>query len=104
MTQRFFVYPVLFLALIQLYPLLRGDRRWYAAQIAQLALTLLACGGAFYFEQDFIWVVFCVFVVVPPVLGSAAGAREQRGHWRGAARFWRLAGWFAWGQMGQLYR
>ena len=89
MTQRFFVYPVLFLALMQLYPLLRGDWRWYAAQIAQLFLILLACGGAFYFEQDFIWVViawvlFGVFVVVPPVLASAAAAREQRGHWRGA--------------------
>jgi membrane associated rhomboid family serine protease len=109
MTQRFFIYPVLFLALMQLYPLLRGDRRWYAAQIAQLALTVLACGGAFYFETDFIWVViawvlFGVFVVAPPVLASAASAREQRGHWRGAAMFWRWAGWCAWGQTGKLYR
>jgi membrane associated rhomboid family serine protease len=109
MTQRYYIYPVLFIALMQLYPLLRGDRRWYAAQIAQLAVTLLACGGAFYFGDEFVWVVivwalFGVFVVAPPVLMSAAGAREQRGHWRGAAMFWQLAGGFAWGQTGQLYR
>ncbi len=109
MTQRLFVYPVLFLALMQLYPLLRGDRQWYAAQIAQLALTVLACGGAFLFGDEFIWVViawvlFGVFVLAPLVLAAAAGAREQRGHWRGAAMFWRLAGWFAWGQAGKLYR
>ncbi|MGO9246739.1 MAG: rhomboid family intramembrane serine protease [Verrucomicrobiia bacterium] len=109
MTQRLFVYPVLFLALMQLYPLLRGDRQWYAAQIAQLALTVLACGGAFLFEENFIWVViawvlFGAFVLAPLVLAAAAGAREQRGHWRGAALFWRLAGWFAWGETGKLYR
>jgi membrane associated rhomboid family serine protease len=108
MTQRYYIYPILFITLMQLAPLLRGDRRWYAAQIAQLALTLLACGGAFYFSHDFVWVViawvlFNVFVVAPPVLASAAGAREQRGHWRGAAMFWRMAGWFAWGQTGRLY-
>ena len=94
MTQRFFVYPILFLALMQLYPLLRGDRRWYAAQIAQLALTVLACGGAFYFGDEFVWVViawglFGAFVVAPPVVASAAGTREQRGQWRGAAMLWR---------------
>ncbi len=109
MTQRFFVYPILFLALMQLYPLLRGDRRWYAAQIAQLALTVLACGGAFYFGDEFVWVViawglFGAFVVAPPVVASAAGTREQRGQWRGAAMLWRVAGWFAWGQTGRLYR
>jgi membrane associated rhomboid family serine protease len=109
MNQRFFVYPVLFIALMQLYPLLRGDRQWYAAQIAQLALTVLACGGAFLFSDEFVWVViawvlFGVFVVAPPVLASAAGAREQRGQWRGAAMVWQLAGWFAWGETGKLYR
>jgi len=116
MNQRFFVYPILFIALMQLMPLVRGDRRWYAAQIAQLIVTLLACFGAISFsfdaiyrEYDLIWVVvasvlFVIFVVVPPVLASAAAGREQRGHWRGAAMFWRLAGWFTWGQTGQLYR
>ncbi|MGD1020821.1 MAG: rhomboid family intramembrane serine protease, partial [Verrucomicrobiia bacterium] len=109
MTQRVFVYPILFIALMQLYPLLRGDRRWYAAQIVQLALLLSACGGAFYFGDQFVWVVvawgdFAAFVVAPPVVASAAGTREQRGRWRGAAMLWRLAGWFAWGQTGRLYR
>ena len=94
MTQRLFVYPVLFLALMQLYPLLRGDRQWYAAQIAQLALTVLACGGAFLFEQNFIWVViawvlFGVFVVAPLVRGNSAGigaARRRSGGWRDGLR------------------
>ena len=116
MNQRFFVYPVLFIALMQLMPLARGDRRWYAAQIAQLIVILLACFGAIgfsfdpiYLGYDLIWVaaalvLFVIFVVVPPVLASAAAGREQRGHWRGAATFWRLAGWFTWGQAGQLYR
>ena len=36
MTQRYYIYPILFITLMQLAPLLRGDRRWYAAQIAQL--------------------------------------------------------------------
>lgn len=109
MTQRFLVYPILFIALTQLAPLLRRDRRWYAAQITQLSLTLLACAGALYFGHDFIWVViawalFLLFVVAPAALTSAAAARELRGHWRGAAQFRRLAGRVAWGQTGRLYR
>src|SRR5471030_2693998 len=56
MSQRFLVYPILFLALTQLIPLLGGERRWYVAQISQLLVTLLACCGAIYFSKDYVWV------------------------------------------------
>jgi membrane associated rhomboid family serine protease len=109
MTQRFLVYPILFIALTQLAPLLRRDRRWYAAQIAQLFVTLLACLGGLYFSDDFVWVViawtlFVCFVVAPALLTSLSVSREHRGHWRSAALFRQLAGWAAWGQTGRLYR
>ena len=109
MTQRFLVYPILFIVLMQLVALLRGDKRWFAAQIAQASVTLLACLGALYFSHDAVWLViawllFAWFVVAPAVLGSVAVAKESRGHWRGAAMFRRLAGLAAWGQMGRLYR
>src|SRR6266404_347935 len=109
MTQRFLVYPVLFLVLMQLVALLRGDKRWYAAQIAQSSVTLLACLGGLYFSHDSIWLViawglFAWFSVAPAVLTSVAAARELQGHWHGAAVFRQLAGRLAWGQMGRLYR
>jgi membrane associated rhomboid family serine protease len=109
MTQRFFVYPILLIVAAQLLPLLRRDQRWFAAQIAQLFLILLACVGALWFSHDFVWVIvawalFGLFVVAPTVLSSVAAAREQRGHWRGAVMFRRLASYVAWGQTGRLYR
>lgn len=109
MTQRFLVYPVLFIVLTQLVPLLRRDQRWYAAQIAQLSVTLLACLGGLYFSDEFAWVViawalFVWFVVAPALMASLSASREQRGHWRSAAAFRRLAGRVAWGQTGRLYR
>ena len=109
MTQRFLVYPVLFIVLMQLVSPLRGDKRWYAAQIAQSSVTLLACLGALYFSHDSIWLMiawglFAWFAVAPAVLTSMATTRESRGHWHGAAVFRQLAGRVAWGQMGQLYR
>ena len=110
MTQRFFVYPILFIVLTQLVPLLRSaSAGWYAAQISQLSVTLLACGGAFYFSDDPVWVViawtlFAVFVVVPAVLLSLAGEKELQGCWRTAARLDRLAGWMTWGKLGRLHR
>ena len=116
MNQRFYVYPILFIALMQLMALARGDRRWYLAQIAQLIVILLACFGAIAFSfdpiyrgYDLIWVaaaavLFLVFVIMPPLLAAAAAGREQRGQWRGATAFWRLAGAFTWGQTARLYR
>jgi membrane associated rhomboid family serine protease len=109
MTQRFLIYPVLFIVLMQLVPLLRRDRRWYAAQIAQLSVTLLACLGGLWFSDEFVWVVvawtlFVWFVVAPPLLASLSVSREQRGHWRSAAVFRQLAARVAWGQTGRLYR
>jgi len=109
MTQRFLIYPILLIVLTQLAPLLRGDRRWYAAQIAQLSVTLLTCAGALYFSDDFVWVViawalFLLFVVAPAVLVSVSAARELRGHWHSAAMFRGLASRVAWGQTGRLYR
>ncbi len=116
MSQRYFIYPILIIALMQLMPLVRGDRRWYAAQIGQLSVLLLACFGGLYFSYDpiyssydTVWVVvaaalFLIFVVMPPLLISTAMGREQRWHWRNAAMFWRLSSWFTWGQTGRLYR
>jgi membrane associated rhomboid family serine protease len=109
MSQRFFVYPILFIVLLQLVPLLRRGWPWYAAQISQLFVTLLACGGAFYFSDDPVWVVitwalFVAFVVAPAVLLSLAGEKELQGRWRSAARLDKLAGWMAWGRLGRLYR
>jgi len=109
MTQRFLIYPILFLALTQWLPLLRRDRRWFAAQIAQLSVTLLACLGGIYFSDDFVWVViawtlFMCFVVAPALLTSLSVSREHRGHWRSAVVFRQLAGYAAWGHTGKLYR
>jgi len=109
MSQRFLIYPVLFLALGQLVPLLRGDRRWYAAQIAQLLVTLLACLAGIYFDEEFLWVpaawtLLVLFVVMPGVLTAVAARMEQRGEWGRAAFFRRLASRFIWGWMGRLYR
>jgi len=102
---------------MQLMALARGnDRRWFAAQFAQLIVTLLACFGAIAFSfdpiyhgYDLIWVaaaalLFLAFVVMPPLLAAAAAGREQSGQWWGAATFWRLAGAFTWGQTARLYR
>ncbi len=109
MSQRFLVYPILFLAITQLIPLLIGERRWHAAQISQLSVTILACCGAIYFDNDFIWVpiswgLFGAFVVAPALLSSLAAGKELRGYWRGAAAFRQLAGQAAWGQTGRSYR
>ncbi len=109
MSQRFLVYPILFLAITQLIPLLGGERRWYAAQISQLSVTLLACCGAIYFSKEFVWVpiawtLFGAFVIAPAALTSVAAGKELRGNWRGAALFRQLAGRVAWGQTGRLYR
>ncbi|HVM62210.1 MAG TPA: rhomboid family intramembrane serine protease [Verrucomicrobiae bacterium] len=116
MNQRYFIYPILFIAVMQLVPLLRNDRRWHAAQIGQLGVILLACLGGLYFsyepsfyQYDMVWVaaaaaLFVMFVAAPPLLVSAATGREQRGQWRGGATLWWVASWFAWGQTGRLYR
>lgn len=109
MSQRFFVYPLLFVAGMQLVPLLRRDRRWHAAQIAQLTLILLASFGALFFVDDFIWVaiawtLFVVFVVVPRWLGRWAGRKQSMGQWAQAARFWQISGRLAFGHLGRLYR
>ena len=109
MSQRFLVYPILFLAITQLLPLLGGERRWYAAQISQLSVTLLACCGAIYFSKEYVWVpiawaLFGIFVIAPAALTSVAAGKELRGYWRDAALFRQWAGWVAWGQTGRLYR
>jgi membrane associated rhomboid family serine protease len=109
MTQRFLIYPILFIVLTQLVPVLRHDQRWYAAQIAQLSVTLLACLGGLYFSDDFVWVVvawtlFVWLVIAPALLASLSVSREQRGRWRSAAVFRQLAARVAWGQTGKLFR
>ncbi len=109
MSQRFYVYPLFFVALMQLVPLLRHDRRWYAAQIAQLLLITLASAGACYFEDEFVWVIiawtlFLVFIVVPRLLLRVAIRVMWSRSLLDAARLWHWTGRFAWGQLGRLYR
>lgn len=109
MTQRFFVYPLLFVVLMQLVPLLRRDARWFAAQIVQLVLILLACLGAMYFVEDFIWVViawtlFAVLLLAPKWLAYLSAQRELRGQWKRAARLRHWAGNLTWGELGTVYR
>jgi membrane associated rhomboid family serine protease len=101
-TQRYFVYPLAVLVVAQLLPLLRYHRRWFAAQITQLIVILLAVAGALIFEDDITWVwlawlLFVAFVLVPRWLARVAGEKHRPALWRWAARF-------AWGQLGRLYR
>jgi membrane associated rhomboid family serine protease len=109
MSQRFFVYPLLFVAAMQLVPLLRRDARWHAAQIAQLTLILLASFGALFFVDDFIWVViawtlFCAFIVAPRFLGRLAARQQSMGRWMCASRLWNVSGRLTFGHLGRLHR
>ena len=109
MSQRFFAYPLLFVAAMQLVPLLRRDRRWHAAQIAQWTLILLASFGALFFVDDFVWVpiawtLFVVFIVAPRWLVRWAGRKQSAGQWTEAARLWRISGRLTFGHLGRLYR
>jgi membrane associated rhomboid family serine protease len=90
------------LVIAQLGPLLRGDWRWFLAQVVQLSLILLASLGAMIFEEDFIWVwiawtLFVLFVLAPRVIARIAGERHQPAWWTWAARL-------TWGKLGQLFR
>src|SRR5437667_4188924 len=109
MSHRFYVYPLFFVVLMQLVPLLRRDRRWYAAQIVQLLLILIAAAGACYFDDEFVWVViawslFLVFIVGPRVVLRLAMRVMSTRSLADAARLWHWAGRLAWGELGRLYR
>lgn len=110
MSQRFFVYPLIFVALMQLVPLMRsGHAGWYAAQITQLSLILLASLGAMYFEQDFVWVIVAwalvlAFLIVPRLVLRTVARPQLAGAYDRVASRWRLASRFVWGQLGRLYR
>ncbi len=109
MTQRFLVYPILFIVVMQLVPLLRRGWQWYAAQIAQLSVILLACLGALGFSDEFVWVViawtlFAAFVVAPRWLARLATRQQSAGNWTHAARLWRASGRLTFGRLGRLYR
>jgi membrane associated rhomboid family serine protease len=101
-SQRFLVYPLLFIVATQLVPVLQRDRRWHAAQITQLVLILLAALGAMIFADDITWVwiawgLFVVFVLAPRLLLRQA-VRTMNVKW------WTWAGRFVWGESGRLYR
>jgi len=109
MTQRFLVYPILFIVAMQLVPLLRRDQRWFAAQIAQLSETLLACLGALFFSDQTLWVIiawvlFVAFVVAPRLLERLAAGRQSTGNWALAGRLWRASGRLTFGRLGRLHR
>src|ERR1041384_7182340 len=109
MSQRFYVYPLFFAVLMQLVPLLRRDRRWYAAQIVQLLLILIAAAGACYFDNEPVWVViawslFLVFVVAPRIVLRLAMRVMSTRSLADAARLWHCAGRLAWGELGHLYQ
>ncbi len=109
MTQRFLLYPLLFIVALQLSPLLRPPARWYAAQITQSLAILLASIGGLCFSNQFGWVIaawglFLVFVVVPRLLVRLATRRQTMQPVGNAIGTWRLAAWFTRGQLGRLYR
>ncbi len=94
---------------MQLVPLMRRDWRWHAAQIAHLALVLLASLGAMYFSDDFIWVIiawtlFGIFVLAPRLLVRAGNRHLLMAQWKQAARWWQVAGRLVFGPTGRLYR
>jgi membrane associated rhomboid family serine protease len=81
---------------------LRGDWRWFLAQITQLSLILLAALGALIFEKDFVWVViawtlFTVLVLAPRLLTRIAVEHHH-------PALWTWAGRLTWGQLGRLFR
>ena len=109
MTQRFLVYPILLIVVLQLVPLVRGNWRWFAAQIAQLFVTLLACLGALCFSDEVVWVViawtlFVAFVVAPRLLARFATQQQSAGKWTRAARLWNVSGRLTFGHLGRLHR
>src|ERR1041384_8276921 len=109
MSQRFYVYPLFFAVLMQVVPLLRRDRRWYAAQIVQLFFIVTAAAGACYFDEEFVWVViawslFLVFIVAPRIVLRLAMRVVSTRSLADAARLWHWAGRLAWGELGRLYR
>jgi len=109
MSQRFYIYPLFFAVAIQLVLFLRTNARWYRAQVAQLLIILLASIGAVYFSHDFVWVIiawslFAVFVLVPRLLVRTAMRRQMTRPPNEVAHWWRLAGWFAWGNPGRVYQ
>ena len=75
MSQRFFVYPVALIVVMQLVPLLR-DWRWYAAQIIQHTLILITAAGAMFFDGDIRWVV--VAWALPRLMNDSAQIIRDR--------------------------
>ena len=77
MSQRLYLYPLLFAVLAQLITVWRLGGLWYGAQIARFVILLLVSAAGMYFSDDFGWVIvaWTLFAVVVIV-----------------ARWWRLAG------------
>jgi rhomboid protease GluP len=109
MDQRLLALPLMIAAAVQVTALLRASPRWFAAQIAQWGLVVLAAAGAWYFRADMIWVViawglFALFMVAPGRMNRRALGYQSGGRWEEALRWRRLAGRLIWGRAGQLHR
>lgn len=109
MDQRLFALPLVLAAAVQLGTLLHSSPRWFAAQIAQWTVVLLAAAGAWYFHEDFIWIpiawgLFTAFVLAPSWLTRRAQRFQVVGDWSSALHWRRMAGRLVWGRTGQLYR
>ncbi|NQU11375.1 rhomboid family intramembrane serine protease, partial [bacterium] len=109
MSPRFFAYPLLFLALLQLGPLLRRDRWWHRVQIMQWGVILIAAAVALATAHPASWLALgwgtvCLFVVVPRLLLAVAHQWRLRGRWKGAADLQEAAGLLIGGGPGRVCR
>jgi rhomboid protease GluP len=108
MSQRLYLYPLLFAVLAQLITVWRLGGRWYGAQIVRFVILLLVSTAGMYFSDDFGWVLvawglFAVFVIVPQLLARAAMGLQMVRPANEVARWWWLAGWCTGGNLRRVY-
>ena len=109
MTDRFYIYPLVFLVLLPMGALLRQDPRWHAAQLAQVTLILLLALVGLVVPAGLVWgtiawALYGLFIMLPRALASAAARRRREGRWGPTARCLRVAGALVRGNLGRLYR
>lgn len=108
MSQRLYLYPLLFAVLAQLIMAWRLGGFWYGAQIVRFVILLLVSAAGMYFSDDFGWVLvawglFAVFVIVPQFLVRTAMGQQMIRPANEVARWWWLAGWCTGGNLRRVY-
>lgn len=109
MSQRLFALPLMVAAVVQMAMLWRASPAWFAAQIAQWLVVLLAAAGAWYFHDDLTWVflawgLFGLFVWAPAWMNRRAVRWQAGGLWSRVFWWRRLTGCLTWGHTGRVYR